>query len=98
MESEARGYNWANLFLGDINKGTWSSRLLSLNETLIYGYGSCESLTSERLRCKLQTRPLVREVALHEETRTCRTKENFGDPTPRITGRLTAGCKINRRS
>jgi exonuclease III len=23
----ARGYNWATLFLGDINTGTWSSRL-----------------------------------------------------------------------
>jgi hypothetical protein len=23
----ARGYNWATLFLGDINTGTWASRL-----------------------------------------------------------------------
>jgi hypothetical protein len=23
----ARGYNWATLFLGDINTGTWPSRL-----------------------------------------------------------------------
>jgi hypothetical protein len=26
----ARGYNWATLFLGDINTGTWPSRLGSL--------------------------------------------------------------------
>jgi hypothetical protein len=26
-EPSARGYNWATLFLGDINTGTWSSRL-----------------------------------------------------------------------
>jgi hypothetical protein len=26
-EPSARGYNWANLFLGDTNTGTWPSRL-----------------------------------------------------------------------
>jgi hypothetical protein len=26
-ESSARGYNWATLFPGDINTGTWLSRL-----------------------------------------------------------------------
>jgi hypothetical protein len=26
-EPSARGYNWATLFLGDINTGTWPSRL-----------------------------------------------------------------------
>jgi hypothetical protein len=29
-EPSARGYNWATLFLGDINTGTWPSRLGSL--------------------------------------------------------------------
>jgi hypothetical protein len=27
-EPSARGYNWATLFLGDINTGTWHSRLV----------------------------------------------------------------------
>jgi hypothetical protein len=27
MEPSARGYNWATLFLGDINTGAWPSRL-----------------------------------------------------------------------
>jgi hypothetical protein len=26
-EPSARGYNWATLFLGDINTGNWPSRL-----------------------------------------------------------------------
>jgi hypothetical protein len=26
-EPSARGYNWATLFLGDINMGTWPSKL-----------------------------------------------------------------------
>jgi hypothetical protein len=26
-DSYARGYNWATLFLGEINTGTWLSRL-----------------------------------------------------------------------
>jgi hypothetical protein len=30
MEPSAWGYNWATLFLGDINTGTWPSRLGSL--------------------------------------------------------------------
>jgi hypothetical protein len=27
LEPSARGYNWITLFLGDINTGTWLSRL-----------------------------------------------------------------------
>jgi hypothetical protein len=27
LEPSARGYNWATVFLGDINTGTWPSRL-----------------------------------------------------------------------
>jgi hypothetical protein len=27
MQPSALGYNWATLFLGDINTGTWLSRL-----------------------------------------------------------------------
>jgi hypothetical protein len=48
--------DWTTLFLWDINTGTWPSR-------------SCATLTSTWLHCKLQTRTLVREGALHEEER-----------------------------
>jgi hypothetical protein len=27
LEHNARGYNWATLFLGEMNRGTWPSRL-----------------------------------------------------------------------
>jgi hypothetical protein len=36
------------------------------DETVMYGYLSCY-LTSQRMHCKLQNRPLVREGALQEE-------------------------------
>jgi hypothetical protein len=95
-EPSGWGYDWATLFLGDINTGTWSSRLVGVSdETVIYGYGPCATLTSDRLHCKLQTRPLVRDGALHDETRTCQTEENLksghwpqrgGGATPRRPG------------
>jgi hypothetical protein len=48
------------------------------HETVVYGYGSCADLTSERLHCKLQTRPLIREGVLHEEERQqLSNKENY---------------------
>jgi hypothetical protein len=37
-----------------------------------YGY-----VSSERLHCKQQTRPLVREDTVHEEARNCQTKQNL---------------------
>jgi hypothetical protein len=52
-----------------LDKNSWWS--------LKYYYGSCANLTSEWLHCKLQTRPVVREVALHEETRNCQSKETL---------------------
>jgi hypothetical protein len=33
------------------------------DETVMYGYESSATLTTDRLHCKLQTRPLVREGA-----------------------------------
>jgi hypothetical protein len=42
MEPSARGCNWAALFLGDLNTGTWPSRVgggLEL-ETVKYGHES----------------------------------------------------------
>jgi hypothetical protein len=55
------------------------------------------------IHCKLQTRPVVKEGSLHEEASNCQTNENLkssygpqrGTPTPRRTGRLTVGRKIN---
>jgi hypothetical protein len=62
-------------------------------------------LTSLRLHCELQTRPLVREGALQEEEQSnChywKDKDKIwswapkGSPIPRRTGRLTVGRKIN---
>jgi hypothetical protein len=41
-------YNWATLFLGDINKGTWPSRLGRVpDETVKYGYGFSATWTIE---------------------------------------------------
>jgi hypothetical protein len=40
----ARGYNWATLFLGEINTGTWPSRLgESKLETIKYVHESRET-------------------------------------------------------
>jgi hypothetical protein len=37
--------------------------------TVIYDYGSCATLSSKWLHCKLQTHHFVREGALHEKER-----------------------------
>jgi hypothetical protein len=55
------GYGWGDLAfqVGGVS-----------DKTAIYAiYGSCATPTSEWLHCKLQTRLLVREGALHEEER-----------------------------
>jgi hypothetical protein len=82
----AWGYNWATLFLRDINMGTWPSRLVSLeSETVKYGHESRGTRTQGWLdsdlrmtalartssSCKRQTCPLVREGALHHQTHNC---------------------------
>jgi hypothetical protein len=41
------GYNWATLFLGDINTGTWPSRLGESDETVKYGCEFCGTSTQE---------------------------------------------------
>jgi hypothetical protein len=49
--TQCLGYNWATLFLGDINTGSWSSTWGSLEtETVKCGHESCGTLTSEWLR------------------------------------------------
>jgi hypothetical protein len=72
----------------------------------MYGYWSLTTLTSHRLHCKLQARPLLREGALQEEQQSnCQKKGKGkiwswapkGSPIPRRTGRLTVGRKINQR-
>jgi hypothetical protein len=44
-------------------------------ETVMYGCESSATLTTNRLHCKLQTRPLVREGAQGEEKSNFPTKE-----------------------
>jgi hypothetical protein len=69
--NSARGYNWATLFLGDINTGTWSSRLgESKNwDNKIWSWvprdsdPSVTALATTSSNSRLQTRPLVREGA-----------------------------------
>jgi hypothetical protein len=63
------GVNWATLFLGDINTGTWPYRLGESDETVKYGYGFWPTWTIEWLHCKLQTRPLVKEGAQQKQDR-----------------------------
>jgi hypothetical protein len=60
------GYKYGNLVLqiGGVSE-----------ETVIYGYGSCATLTSEWLHSQLQTSPLIREGAFHKETNNCQTKK-----------------------
>jgi hypothetical protein len=110
LESEpsAQGYNWPTLFLGDINTGTWPSRL---RESQIWDskIGSrvprdsdprMTALARISSNCKRQTRSLVRESAPHQQTRNCLTAIKIwsSDPdvclTPRQTGRLTVGRNI----
>jgi hypothetical protein len=46
-EPSARGYNWATLFLGDINTETWTSRLGVSDERVKYGHEFCGTSTQE---------------------------------------------------
>jgi hypothetical protein len=48
------------------------------DETVMYGYESSVTLTTDRLHYKLQTRPLVREGAQDEEQSNCLAKETSG--------------------
>jgi hypothetical protein len=43
------------------------------NERVTNGYGSLATLPVSNVHCKILTRPLVREGALHEEASTCQT-------------------------
>jgi hypothetical protein len=75
------GYNWATLFLGDINTGTWSSRLgeSRIWDSKIWSRIPRDSdprmtaLARTSNNCKRQTRFLVTESAPHQLTRNCPT-------------------------
>jgi hypothetical protein len=69
MEPNIWGCNWGTLFRGDINKGTWPSRL---GESRIWDSKICSwvprnsdliiaELAKASSNCKRQTHPLVRE-------------------------------------
>jgi hypothetical protein len=83
----AWGYNGgATLFLGDINTGTWSSRL-------------GESQIWDSSNCKRQTHPLVRDGAPYQQTRTVIkiwSEAPEGGLIPRQTGRLTIDRNITQ--
>jgi hypothetical protein len=75
----ARGYNWATLFLGQINIGTWPSRLRSLRNganKICYWIVWDSNLRKAALAMpsknwKLHIRLLVREGTPHQQTRNC---------------------------
>jgi hypothetical protein len=68
----------------------------------------CSGKAQKQLNRKLQTRPLVREGATKQQTRSClkeisRRKKNWswvpdGRLTPRQSGRLTVGRKLTSTS
>jgi hypothetical protein len=69
-------YNWVTLFLGDINMGTWPSRLgesqmRQYNMVMRpFGFGPEKDCAGED-QLLLQALSLVREGAQHQQTRNC---------------------------
>jgi hypothetical protein len=63
--TSARGYNWITLFLGDINTGTWPSRLgeSQMSSAGLRPKSHCSGKAQKQLYSKLQTRPLIKEGA-----------------------------------
>jgi hypothetical protein len=104
-ELNAWGYNWAILFLGDINMGIWPSRLgeSRIWESKIWSWVPRDSdprmtaLARTSSNCTRKTRHLVREGAPHKQTRNCLTVIKVwswgpdGCLTPRQNGQLTVG-------
>jgi hypothetical protein len=102
-EPSTWGYNWAPLYWGDINTGSWLSRLV---ESRIWGSkiwswvpwdldSRMTALARASSNCKWQTCSLIREGAPHQQTRNCLTVIRIwswapdGGLTPRQTDRLT---------
>jgi hypothetical protein len=106
VEPGAWGHIWVNLFLGDINTGTWPSRLgeSRIWDSKMWSWVPRDSgprmtaVARASSNCKQQTRPLVREGALHEETHYCLTVKESG-LAPQMGAwhqdRLTVGRNIN---
>jgi hypothetical protein len=81
LKPSAWAYNWASLFLGDINAGTWPSRLEESRfwDSKIWSWVPRDSdmrmsaLARASSNCKRQTRHLVRDGAPIQQARNCLT-------------------------
>jgi hypothetical protein len=107
-EPSAWGYNWATLFLGDIDTATWPSRLgeSRIWDTKIWLWVPRDSdlritaLARASSNFKRRIPSLVGESAPHQQTCNCLTviKMRYWAPdgwlTPRQTGRLTVDRNI----
>jgi hypothetical protein len=88
FKPSAWGYNWATLFLGDINTETWPSRFgeYRIWECNIWSRVPPDSdprmtvLARISSGCKRQNRLLIREGAVHQQTRSCLTVTNIWAP------------------
>jgi hypothetical protein len=77
----AWGCNWATLFLGEINTGTWPSMLGESqiwdnniwSRALLHLDSRKTALGRPSRNCKLQNHPLIREGAPHQQTHNCLT-------------------------
>jgi hypothetical protein len=100
----AWGYNWATLFLGHTNTGTWPSNVREsrISDSTIWSRVPRDSdlrmivLARTSSSCKRQTRPLVREVVPHQQTRNWLTVTKIWSWTPDggLTPRQTVGRNI----
>jgi hypothetical protein len=101
------GYNWATLFLRDINMGIWPSMLgqSKIRDSKILSWVLWDSdprmsALARPSSCKLWTHPLVRECIPHLSTCNLLTliqiwsRKPDGCLTPWQTGRLTVGRNI----
>jgi hypothetical protein len=101
-------YNWATLFLGDRNTGTWPTRLgeSQIWDGKIWSWVLRDSdlritaLARASSNCKWQTCPLFRKGASHQQSCNCLTIIKIwywapdGCLTPRQTDWLTVGDNI----
>jgi hypothetical protein len=107
-EPSAWEYNWTYLFMRDISKGIWSSRLARSRiwDRKIWSLLSwsldprISALARANSKCKLQIHPLAREGVPHQQTRSCLTLLRIWPCAPdgclrrRSTDWLTVGRKM----
>jgi hypothetical protein len=67
-------YNTSTVIL-ESRMRRWKGNLVVSDETVMHGYESSATLTTDRLHYKLQNRPLVREGPPNEEQSNCPAKE-----------------------